>query len=650
MSAIERSRFPFAVVRNKETTTVMYRLKGKIDVHPILKWAGGKTQLLPMLLPKIPAFYDRYVEPFFGGGALFFAVQPERALIADSNPELVNLYRQIAADVDGVVKCLKEFSNTAEEFLRVRALDWKTLDPPLAAARMIYLNRTCYNGLYRVNRRGEFNVPFGDYKNPRICDETNLKAAAQLLRRADIRCADCEELLDGEVCGGDFVFLDPPYVPVGEYGDFKRYTKEQFNDEDQVRLAKAVDRLHRRGAYAILTNSNHSRVRELYASYPIEVFQTKRNISCRSRSRRGEDAVVSIIPASAKDRERYKTLCLPDQVACYPRTRFMGSKRKLLAEIWKVASRFEFDTVVDLFSGSGIVGYMFKAQGKRVISNDHMYMASTFTKAMVENNGIVLHENEIEGLMTSSGANDGFVSRTFRGLYYTDAENELIDVLRGNISRMLDPYKRAIAMAALIRACTKKRPRGLFTYTGLRYDDGRKDLTKSLEQQFREAVQAINAAVFNNGLENVSVNGDALELPECHPDLVYIDPPYYTPNSDNEYVRRYHFIEGLARDWSGVEIQEHTTTKKFRSYFTPFSTREGATLAFEMLFSKYRDSLLIVSYSSNSLPGKDEMVELIRRYKQNVDVVPIDYRYHFGNRGDGHVKRNKVQEYLFVGY
>lgn len=631
-------------------TTAMYRLKTKVDVHPILKWAGGKTQLLPKLLPKIPPFYDRYVEPFFGGGALFFAVQPERALIADSNPELVNLYLRVAADVDRVVECLKGFSNTSEEFLRVRALDWQSLEPSMAAARMIYLNRTCYNGLYRVNRRGGFNVPFGGYRNPRICDEENLKAASLLLRRAEIRCADCEELLDAEVRKGDFVFLDPPYVPVGEYGDFKRYTKEQFGDADQVRLAKAVDRLHQRGVYAILTNSNHPRVRELYAPYPIEVFQTKRNISCHSKSRQGEDAVVSIIPSAAKDRDRYITLSLPDQVACYPRTRFMGSKRKLLTEIWKAASRFEFATVLDLFSGSGIVGYMFKAQGKRVISNDHMYMSSTFTKAMVENNGIVLRKKEVEGLLASHRPNDGFVSRTFKGLYYTDAENELIDILRGNIARLSNPYKKAIAMSSLIRACTKKRPRGLFTYTGLRYDDGRKDLTKTLEEQFREAVEAVNAAVFDNGFENVSVNGDALELPECRPDLVYIDPPYYTPNSDNEYVRRYHFIEGLARDWRGVEIQNHTSTKKFRSYATPFSTREGATLAFEKLFSKYKNSLLIVSYSSNSLPGKEEMVELIRRYKQNVDVIPIDYRYHFGNRGDGHVKRDKVQEYLFLGY
>lgn len=132
--------------------------------------------------------------------------------------------------------------------------------------------------------------------------------------------------------------------------------------------------------------------------------------------------------------------------------------------------------------------------------------------------------------------------------------------------------------------------------------------------------------------------------------LVYIDPPYYSPLSDNEYVRRYHFVEGLARDWQGVEIQEHTKTKKFKSYPTPFSTRSGAEEAFDNLFEKYKDSILIVSYSSNSLPTRDEMVEILSKYKQHVEVIPIDYTYSFGNQGDAKTHRNSVQEYLFVGF
>lgn len=185
---------------------------------------------------------------------------------------------------------------------------------------------------------------------------------------------------------------------------------------------------------------------------------------------------------------------------------------------------------------------------------------------------------------------------------------------------------------------------------GNRYDDGRKDLKLSMAEQFVECVNAINRAVFDNGKSNRSVWGDAFDLTEATADLVYMDPPYYTPKSDNEYVRRYHFLEGLARDWKGVEIQTDTKTKKFRSYPTPFSTREGAVAAFSALFKRYANSIIIVSYSSNSLPTKDEMVSLLSKYKGRVDVVPIDYRYNFGNRSDGCVKRQNVKEYLFLGY
>ena len=341
---------------------------------------------------------------------------------------------------------------------------------------------------------------------------------------------------------------------------------------------------------------------------------------------------------------------LPEQVMKYPATRYMGSKSKLLHQIWAVASQFNFDTAVDLFSGSGIVGYMFKAQGKKVISNDYMAMAATFTKAMVENNNVILPLDEAEKLLIEKKESDHFVEKTFQGLYYKDEENKLIDILRTNIAGIRNQYKKAIAMTALIRACTKKRPRGIFTYTGDRYNDGRKDLKKSLEQQFLEAVESINNAIFDNGCENKSKHGDAMKVKIKNPDLVYIDPPYYSPLSDNEYVRRYHFVEGLARDWKGVEIQENTITKKFKSYPTPFSTRKGATDAFDKLFKKYAGSILIVSYSSNSLPTQDEMVALMSKYKEYVEVVPIDYTYSFGNQKRARTNHNKVQEYLFVGF
>lgn len=614
-------------------------------VSPFLKWAGGKSQLLEEILPLIPESYGKYIEPFIGGGALFFAIKPGRAVISDSNPELINCYLQVAQDVKSVIDYLKEYHNTAEMFYAVRKQDWTLLPPAEAAARTIYLNKTCFNGLYRVNKNGEFNCPYGKYKNPNICDAEGLRAAAAALKNALILCEDYKTVLTKYAKTGDFVFLDPPYVPVSAFADFKRYTKEQFYEKDQRELAALVDSLKQKGVNVILTNSNAPLVNELYGNYPFKVVQTKRHISSKSDTRKGEDVIVTIRPKKLKCESANLA-----QIKKYPPTRFMGSKRKLLDDIWAQASRFNIDSAIDLFAGSGIVGYMMKANGLRVTSNDYMFMSYTFSKAMVENNSVRLSNDEILELMEPKYESDRFVEKTFKGLYFTDEENVLIDTLRANIARMENATKRTIAMSALIRACMKKRARGLFTYTGFgKYDDGRKDLKLSLRDQFLFNAELVNNAVFSNGKRNRAVCGDVMSL-NAKGALVYIDPPYYSPFSDNEYVRRYHFVEGLARNWEGVEIQEHTQTKKFKNYPTPFSTKDGASSAFDKLFKKYSKSVLIVSYSSNSQPSQAEMVGIMLKYKQQVEVVPIDYTYSFGNQGDAATHRNRVQEYLFVGY
>ena len=415
-------------------------------------------------------------------------------------------------------------------------------------------------------------------------------------------------------------------------------------------MAAEVERLHKLGCHVILTNSNHPLVHEQYKMFNIEVIQTKRYISCNGKGRTGEDVVVVAPP-----KPRFNLRLLPDplplQAAKYPSTRYMGSKSKILTEIWGVASQFKFETAIDLFSGSGVVGYMMKSHGKAVTSNDYMAMSSIFARAMIENNGIVLSRDEALALLEPSRNVDRFVQQTFKGLYFSDDDNCLIDVLRANIKSIRNVHKRAIAMTALLRACLKKRPRGIFTYVGNRYDDGRKDLMMSFRNQFLDAVDAVNAAVFDNGKQNKARCGDAMTLQASDAGLVYIDPPYYSPLSDNEYVRRYHFVEGLARDWEGVEIQNHTLTKKFKSYPTPFSSRKGATQAFDLLFKRFRDSVLIVSYSSNSLPTLDEMVAIMAKHKSHVEVIPIDYKYSIGNHGHKvGDNKNDVQEYLFVGF
>lgn len=374
------------------------RQESLIQAKPILKWAGGKTQMLSDIMPKIPHKYGKYIEPFIGGGALFFALNPEQAIIADRNPELINVYQQVAVNVNDVIRQLKKYTNTKEDFYCVRALEWTKLPKEEAAARTIYLNKTCFNGLYRVNKKGQFNVPFGKYKTPKICDEDALFEASEVLRKAAIICGDYLTVLKKCAQPGDFVFLDPPYLPISEYSDFRRYTKEQFVKEDHIALSNEVKRLQELGCHVILTNSNHPLVHELYADYKIEVIQTKRYISCNGNKRSGEDVIVNV-PPKKKAILRIVPKPLPEQVLKYPPTRYMGSKSKLLQQIWTAASHFQFETVVDLFSGSGIVGYMFKAQGKTVISNDYMAMSAIFTKAMVENNHIILPLEEAKKLL-----------------------------------------------------------------------------------------------------------------------------------------------------------------------------------------------------------------------------------------------------------
>ncbi len=613
-----------------------------IHAKPILKWAGGKSQMLKYILPLIPNYSGRYIEPFLGGGAVYFALNPDNAIISDSNPELINMYRQVADNVESVITYLNKYKNDKELFYAVREQVWENLPKAEAAARMIFLNKTCFNGLYRVNKKGMFNTPFGNYKNPVICDEDRLRNASKILSKATLVCGDYLDVLKSYAKSGDFVFLDPPYVPVGKYGDFKRYTKEQFYDHNQIELADEVKRLVNLGCYVILTNSNHPLCRELYSEFKYEVVPTRRSISSDSKTRCGEDIIVigepNVAVISAEK----------GRIENYPPTRYMGSKSKLLNEIWDAISKYEVNTVLDLFSGSGIVSYMFKCKGMTVLSNDYMAMSATFTKAMIENNHTHLNEHEAKELLCEPSIVDTFVSDTFKDLYYTDEDNHTIDILRTNINQMKDEYKQAIAKTALIRACMKKRPRGIFTYTGHRYDDGRKDLKLSFETQFLNAVELVNKAVFNNGKSNKSFNNDAMTLDCQNVDLVYIDPPYYSPTSDNEYVRRYHFVEGIARNWDGVEIQTNTKTKKFKNYPTPFSTKTGAYQAFDDLFYKYKDSILLVSYSSNSLPSKDEMINLLQKYKKCVDVIPINYTYFFGNQRDAKTHRNNVEEYLFL--
>lgn len=254
--------------------------------------------MLKDLLPEVPSRYGKYIEPFVGGGALFFALQPERAVISDWNPELVNLYRAVALDVDAVIDALRPYENTEEMFYATRSLDWHELDASEAAARTIYLNRTCFNGLYRQNRSGGFNVPFARYKNPKILDEPNLRAAATALGRATIQQGDAVDVLREHAEEGDVIFLDPPYLPVVDQAtNFSQYTKDGYSVEDHQRLAAEVDRLVKDvGCTVLYTNANNDLVSTFFPDYRVEVIETRRNINRLGSARRGQDILVVATP------------------------------------------------------------------------------------------------------------------------------------------------------------------------------------------------------------------------------------------------------------------------------------------------------------------------------------------------------------------
>jgi DNA adenine methylase len=259
---------------------------------PFLKWAGGKTALLPELLKHVPPRLRRYHEPFVGGGALFFAAAPRRAVLSDSNGELIHCWQQVRDDASGVLEGLAEHVYERTHFERVRALDPLRLAPAERAARFIYLNKTCFNGLWRVNRSGRFNVPFGRYRNPTFCDPALLIRASQALRGVEILRAPFEIALQ-RASPGDFVYLDPPYDPTSETASFTSYTPDPFRWEDQKRLGAACVALDRRGVRFLLSNSATPRIRHLYRGFEQRVVRAPRHISCKGVGRgRVEELLV----------------------------------------------------------------------------------------------------------------------------------------------------------------------------------------------------------------------------------------------------------------------------------------------------------------------------------------------------------------------
>lgn len=264
----------------------------KISITPFLKWAGGKRWFVQRHADLIPKTFNRYIEPFLGGGSVFFHLQPSQSLLGDTNPDLIAAYRGIKENWKGVVRSLRYHSrqHSDEHFYAIR--DRRPKEGIPTASRMIYLNRTCFNGIYRVNLHGEFNVPRGT-KDSVLLDNDCFDRVAKLLEGADIRVADFEVLIN-EAQAGDFVFADPPYTVRHNFNGFVKYNEKLFSWQDQERLADALIRAKRRGVHVLSTNANHSSIRELYDDCGFNLITTSRfsSISASSEHRKQYDELI----------------------------------------------------------------------------------------------------------------------------------------------------------------------------------------------------------------------------------------------------------------------------------------------------------------------------------------------------------------------
>lgn len=267
-------------------------MEKNIKLAPILKWVGGKKQLLSEITPLIPKKITTYVEPFIGGGAVLFNLQPKKAIINDLNKELINTYKVVKESPRELLELLKihNKNNCEDYFYEIRALDrtnnFKNMNNIEKAARVIYLNKTCFNGLYRVNKAGLFNSPYGKYKNPNIVNESAILAMSDYFNNNNIKIiqGDYKNALK-DLKKNSFVYFDPPYMPISTSSSFTNYTKTSFNEKEQIELKKECDKLNNKGIKFMLSNSDHSLIRELYKDFDIRIVKAKRSINSKGDSR-----------------------------------------------------------------------------------------------------------------------------------------------------------------------------------------------------------------------------------------------------------------------------------------------------------------------------------------------------------------------------
>jgi DNA adenine methylase len=283
-------------------------------IVPFINWAGGKSQLIPQMLPYLPkrCEYQRYIEPFLGGGAVFLSLGLQKAILADYNDDLINCYRVVRDDVETLIALLSKYIRDKDHYYRVRELDPKRLDTAPRAARFIYLNKTCYNGVYRVNLKGTFNVPFGN-RRAKIYDEENLRQVSHALKNVQLLAQSYETTLH-QAKPRDFVYLDPPYHGSSRTANFAKYTSMPFGEQDQIKLAKEFERLTGLGCKVMLSNSDTAFIRSLYRDHYHETLMARRYVNCNGSRRKataellilnyepltsGPDIIIGATPATA---------------------------------------------------------------------------------------------------------------------------------------------------------------------------------------------------------------------------------------------------------------------------------------------------------------------------------------------------------------
>ena len=268
-------------------------------IKPFLKWAGGKRQLMKELIKYMPKQYNTYYEPFLGGGALLFELQPKKAIVNDSNSELINCYSMIKYALNDLIEELKQYKNDEDYYYQVRKWDrqkdYNSRTSIEKAARIIFLNKTCYNGLFRVNSQGQFNVPFGRYKKPNILDEAVLKAVSQYLNKVDVKLINTDFAEAVKTAKkNDFIYFDPPYDPVSNTASFTGYDVNGFNRDQQKRLKEVVDDLTDRGCKVMLSNSYTDFIDNLYQDYTQVKVSATRAINSNTVKRGKVDEIIVI--------------------------------------------------------------------------------------------------------------------------------------------------------------------------------------------------------------------------------------------------------------------------------------------------------------------------------------------------------------------